>query len=650
MSSSQSSQLPNASKPPSVPDHELLRCIGRGAYGEVWLARSITGAFRAVKIVSRQSFDHERPFEREFEGILKFEPISRRHDSQVDILHVGRGEDYFYYVMELADDQATGGQINPDNYVPRTLKSDLLFHGRLPFEECVRIGVALTTALEHLHENDLVHRDVKPSNIIFVNGVAKLADIGLVTSVDATRSYVGTEGFAAPEGPGSPKADLYSLGKVLYEISTGKDRQEFPELPTQLRELPDREGVIELNAVIARACRHDPKERYESAQAMHAELALLQSGKSLARLHRIEKRLRFVQRAGALITVLAGIIAIGWLWQARQTKVVRDLAASNARLANEKATIAEQSRQRLIQTQTANGLRFMENEDFATAALWFAEVLKSANGDAELERRQRDRLAALFARFPKPIARFSMGCSGSGVKVSPDGKWLIGVGRQTNNGVVTGEVRIWDTTTFQQLYSLSMPSIDGRVFVSPSGRWALTSTDKEKQIWDVAKGELVGSNITFAGISGETAWLADGTKVATVSDGGTNVYLIAASSGSAITSLVHSNPVTLIACDPSGRWIGTVTRFRINQTTPERSEVKIWDAGTGGLINHLFQTDDIVGRLTFSADGAAVAVIRGGDHYNELSRFYPKIIDVFDLPSGRQRFPQLTRSDTVADA
>ncbi|MCB1125018.1 MAG: hypothetical protein KDM81_00880, partial [Verrucomicrobiae bacterium] len=62
--------------PPRVPDHELLRRIGRGAYGEVWLARSVTGAFRAVKTVHRGSFDHDRPFEREFEGIQKFEPIS----------------------------------------------------------------------------------------------------------------------------------------------------------------------------------------------------------------------------------------------------------------------------------------------------------------------------------------------------------------------------------------------------------------------------------------------------------------------------------------------------------------------------------------------------------------------------------------------
>src|SRR5262245_42224457 len=90
---------------PTVPDHELLRCIGCGSYGEVWLARNVMGTFRAVKVVYRASFEHDRPFEREFEGIQKFEPVSRTHESQVDILHVGRNEQagYFYYVMELAD-------------------------------------------------------------------------------------------------------------------------------------------------------------------------------------------------------------------------------------------------------------------------------------------------------------------------------------------------------------------------------------------------------------------------------------------------------------------------------------------------------------------------------------------------------------------
>lgn len=359
--------------PPEVPDHELLRPIGRGAYGEVWIARSVTGQFRAVKIVRRSSFEEDRPFEREFEGIRRFEPISRRHDSQVDILHVGRGENYFYYVMELADDQSSGGQIDPDNYHPRTIKSDLVFRGRIPFEECLAVGVALTTALENLHQNGLVHRDVKPSNIIFVNGVAKLADIGLVTGLDRTRSFVGTEGFAAPEGPGSPQADLFSLGKVLYEMATGKDRQEFPELPADLREFPDRAGLVELNAVILRACRHDPKDRYPSATQMRTELELLQSGRSLARLHWVQQRLRWVGRAAGALALLTFALMGGWFYHARHNRVLLQLAQERALLAEENARLAEFERLKLLEESVVK----TENK---TLIILAGPITNSANG------------------------------------------------------------------------------------------------------------------------------------------------------------------------------------------------------------------------------------------------------------------------------
>ena len=91
---------------PRVPNHELLRRIGEGSYGEVWLARSLVGTLRAVKVVYRERFKDERPYEREFSGIQKYEPISRSNEGLVDVLQIGRNdaEHYFYYVMELADD------------------------------------------------------------------------------------------------------------------------------------------------------------------------------------------------------------------------------------------------------------------------------------------------------------------------------------------------------------------------------------------------------------------------------------------------------------------------------------------------------------------------------------------------------------------
>src|SRR5688572_1187419 len=99
--------------PPTIPDHTLRRPIGRGSYGEVWLARNVMGAPRAVKIIWRRQFDSDRPYEREFAGIQRYEPVSRTADGLVHVLHVGRNdtEGYFYYVMELAD--AVGEPLPP---------------------------------------------------------------------------------------------------------------------------------------------------------------------------------------------------------------------------------------------------------------------------------------------------------------------------------------------------------------------------------------------------------------------------------------------------------------------------------------------------------------------------------------------------------
>src|SRR6266478_1436621 len=195
----------NRASPPDIPDHHMVRCIGRGSYGEVWLAQNVLGIYRAVKVVFRDDFTDERPYERELEGIHKFEPISRSHEGFVDILQVGRNDPagYFYYVMELADDRKSGQQIDPVNYVAKTLGRDVLTEARLPIDECLRLGLSLSNALSCLHDKQLVHRDIKPSNIIFVNGVPKLADIGLVTDIKANQSFVGTQGYVPPEGPGS---------------------------------------------------------------------------------------------------------------------------------------------------------------------------------------------------------------------------------------------------------------------------------------------------------------------------------------------------------------------------------------------------------------------------------------------------------------
>ncbi|MEI6654009.1 MAG: SUMF1/EgtB/PvdO family nonheme iron enzyme [Verrucomicrobiota bacterium] len=315
---------------PAIPDHEILRKIGGGAYGEIWLGRGVTGALRAIKVVWREDFEDTRTFEREFEGILKFEPISRDHPGLVNILHVGRsldGNSFYYYVMELGDDVRTGRDINPIEYEPRTLRPDVrtAIGTRMELPACIDVGLRLAEALDHLHTCGLAHRDVKPSNVIFVNGKAKLADIGLVAA-RGQRTFVGTEGFVPPEGPGSTQADVYSLGKVLYEIATGKDRMDFPELPDELPGAAERKRWQELNRIICDVCEpRASKRKITTAAELAICLRLLQQGK------RRRSRTGAVWLTTLLLTALSAWAGWDLLkdvdWQAYWRKPTREVAS-----------------------------------------------------------------------------------------------------------------------------------------------------------------------------------------------------------------------------------------------------------------------------------------------------------------------------------
>lgn len=317
---------------PNIPDHTLRRPIGRGAYGEVWLARNVMGTPRAVKIVWRRKFSSDRPYERELAGIQSYEPVSRLADGLVHVLHVGRNEaeGYFYYVMELADavdpacvEVETGAQaggldsspmdITPlSAYAPRTLRSDLSRLGRLPTADCLRLGMDVASGLAQLHSRGLIHRDVKPANIIYVNGRAKLADIGLVSAGQGERTFVGTEGYIPPEGPGSASSDLYALGIVLYEASTGYPPDRFPDVPPEWFGDDVGNEALELHEVILRACEARAESRYPSIEALQADLALLQSGQSIRRVRSLERRLVRLKALG-IAAALTTVLAVGWV-------------------------------------------------------------------------------------------------------------------------------------------------------------------------------------------------------------------------------------------------------------------------------------------------------------------------------------------------
>lgn len=312
----------------------MLRRVGTGAYGEVWLARSVAGTWRAVKVVWRDRFEHERSYEREFSGLKKFEPVSRAHDGLMDILQIGRDDaaGCFYYVMELADNAAGApATVTPEAYQPATLAAYAHKRGRVPANECARLGADVAEALGFLHNHGLVHRDVKPSNIIFVGGRPKLADIGLVAGLGDARSFVGTDGYIPPEGPGAAPADLYSLGKVLYELATGKSRMDFPDLPADLREAEDAAAFGELNEIILRACAPDVAQRHHTAKELRGELLLVDAGRSIRRLRRNERLLAQWRRFAVVAAVLCLLGFAGVLFEReRAVRATRQAAQETA--------------------------------------------------------------------------------------------------------------------------------------------------------------------------------------------------------------------------------------------------------------------------------------------------------------------------------
>ncbi|MBL9173335.1 MAG: protein kinase [Verrucomicrobiales bacterium] len=328
---------------PDIPGYQLIEPIGSGSYGTVWVARSVTGGLRAVKILRRSLFKDAAPYDREFKGLTLFAEVSLREPRQLALLHVGRDDaaGVFYYVMELADDLSGG----TGPYAAATVKALMEPSRRPSAREVVRLGSDMARAIASLHSNGCIHRDIKPENIILVRGVPKLADIGLVAEAGRTQTVLGTRGYTPEVGGGRPSADVYALGKVLYELAFGLHRDEFPRLPPDIDRNPDWPVLSELNAIILRACDETVAHRYPDGAAILKDLVLLEAGESILRVRNNERRLALARRTGAVLALLAVLGTALGAWQSgvatreREQRARIELAEKAARRALERSRL-----------------------------------------------------------------------------------------------------------------------------------------------------------------------------------------------------------------------------------------------------------------------------------------------------------------------
>lgn len=197
--------------------YEIIEKIGNGGMATVYRAKDMTLKRNVAVKVLKDEFTTDEEFIKRF-NIEAQSAASLTHPNIVSIYDVGNEESIYYIVMELVQG--------------KTLKQIIDEDGVLPWKWSLNIAIQIASALETAHKNNIVHRDIKPHNIIITeDGIAKVTDFGIAKAVSnstitAFGTTIGSVHYFSPEhargGFTDAKSDLYSLGVVMYEMLTGR--------------------------------------------------------------------------------------------------------------------------------------------------------------------------------------------------------------------------------------------------------------------------------------------------------------------------------------------------------------------------------------------------------------------------------------------
>jgi WD40 repeat protein len=609
--------------------YELIEEVGRGAFGVIYRARDTElDRIVAVKVPGAGRLSSPEAADRFFREARSAAQL--KHPRIVPVFDAGRDGDTCYLVAE---------------FIPGGTLADRLAAGRLSFREAAGLVARLAEALDYSHRRGVIHRDVKPSNILIdAAGQPHLTDFGLarreVGEITLTRdgACLGTPAYMSPEqargesGRVDARSDLYSLGVVLYEILAGElpfrgspamvQRQVLEEEPRPPRRLNDR-VPRDLETICLTCLNKEPERRYASAGALAEDLGRFLAGEPIVArpVGRAERLGRWCRRnpklAGALASTAAALVAVA---------VLALLYARHQRTAAEEiATLLADSHRRLAILNYERGQAAFEKEEIGPGLLWMVECWRSSAsaGDPAWRRSARAQLSAWRRHCPRLKAVFSHSGAVGVVAFSPDGQCVL-------TASLDGTARLWDAATGRPLgSSLRHQSMILAAALSPDGKVVLTGgEDNAARLWDVATGRPLGEPFHHQGAVRAVAFSPDGQCILTGDGDEGTARLWDAISGRPLGApLRHQGRVVVVAFSPDGRVV---------LTGGGDATARLWEAATARPLGEPLRHEWMVSAAAFSPDGS-IALTGNSDTTARL----------WDVATGRPLGPPLRHQSQV---